>query len=142
MLEIRLLGTFDIKDGEKALSIASRPAQSLFAYLVLNAGTSHRREKLAGMLWPDSLEDTARNNLRHALWRIRKALPARKRNTCLRTICRSASTPLPATGWMWKALEKLEEIASADELMTAWQNIRVNCFRVSMMNGCCLNGSI
>jgi len=76
MLEIRLLGTFDIKDGKKALSIASRPAQSLFAYLILNAGTGHRREKLAGMLWPDSPEDTARNNLRHALWRIRKALPA------------------------------------------------------------------
>lgn len=27
------------------------------------------------MLWPDSLEETARDNLRHALWRIRKVLP-------------------------------------------------------------------
>jgi hypothetical protein len=26
---------------------------------------------LAGMLWPDSLEETARDNLRHTLWRLR-----------------------------------------------------------------------
>jgi predicted ATPase/DNA-binding SARP family transcriptional activator len=41
---------------------------------MLTAGTPHRREKLAGMLWPDSTEDNARDYLRHALWRLRKAL--------------------------------------------------------------------
>jgi len=76
MLDVRLLGTFEVKHKKKPISISSRPAQSLFAYLILTAGTAHRREKLAGMLWPDSLEETARDNLRHALWRIRKALPA------------------------------------------------------------------
>src|SRR5215217_7622308 len=74
MLEVRLLGKFEIKRDGKPVAISSRPAQSLFAYLILSAGTAHRREKLAGMLWPDSLEETARDNLRHALWRIRKAL--------------------------------------------------------------------
>src|SRR5512141_908047 len=74
MLEVRLLATFDIKYKGKQIHISSRPAQSLFAYLILNAGIAHRREKLAGMLWPDSLEETARDNLRHALWRVRKAL--------------------------------------------------------------------
>src|SRR5829696_9235617 len=74
MLEVRLLGTFNVTYKNNVVSIASRPAQSLFAYLILSAGTSHRREKLAGMLWPDSLDETARDNLRHALWRIRKAL--------------------------------------------------------------------
>src|SRR5919204_3465985 len=76
MLEVHLLGKFEVRDGKKTITISSRPAQSLFAYLILNAGTSHRREKLAGMLWPDSLEETARDNLRHALWRIRKVLPS------------------------------------------------------------------
>jgi len=75
MLEVRLLGTFEVKYRKKAIIIDSRPAQSLFAYLVLSAGISHIREKLAGLLWTDSLEETARDNLRHALWRIRKALP-------------------------------------------------------------------
>jgi DNA-binding SARP family transcriptional activator len=35
---------------------------------------AHRREKLAGELWPDAHEANARSNLRHALWRIRRAL--------------------------------------------------------------------
>src|SRR5215208_7340835 len=74
MLRVRLLGTFNVTYKNKVVSLASRPAQSLLAYLILSAGTAHRREKLAGMLWPDSLEGTARDNLRHALWRVRKAL--------------------------------------------------------------------
>src|SRR5574342_201249 len=74
MLEVRLLGRFEVKHQKKLINISSRPAQSLFAYLTLSAGTAHRREKLAGMLWPDSLEETARDNLRHALWRMRKTL--------------------------------------------------------------------
>ena len=76
MLEVRLLGTFEVKHRKQPISIPSRPSQSLFAYLILSAGTSHRREKLAGLLWPDSLEETARDNLRHVLWRIRKAPPS------------------------------------------------------------------
>ncbi len=53
MLEVRLLGKFEVTDKGKAITISSRPAQSLFAYLILSAGTAHRREKLAGMLWPE-----------------------------------------------------------------------------------------
>jgi DNA-binding SARP family transcriptional activator len=119
MLEIRLLGTFDIKDGENALSIVSRPAQSLLAYLILNAGTHHRREKLAGMLWPDSLEETARNNLRHSLWRIRKALPARPGAEYLITDDLSISFNAASEYWLdAEALKKLEETASIDELIS------------------------
>jgi predicted ATPase/DNA-binding SARP family transcriptional activator len=76
MLEVRLLGNFDIRRGKKTVSIPSRPAQSLFAFLILNPGKAFRREKLAGQLWPESTEESARDYLRHALWRIRKALPA------------------------------------------------------------------
>src|SRR5512139_506343 len=36
-----------------------------------------RREMLAGLIWPDANESNARSNLRHALWRIRKALGER-----------------------------------------------------------------
>ena len=120
MLEIRLLGTFDIKDGSKPVSIASRPAQSLFAYLILYPGTSHRREKLAGMLWPDSLEETARNNLRHALWRIRKALPPRQEAEYLLTDDLSIAFNASASYWLDVAsLKKPVENCSANELMAA-----------------------
>jgi DNA-binding SARP family transcriptional activator/predicted ATPase len=74
MLEVRLLGQFKVVLDGAVVEIASRPAQSLFAYLILNPGTEHRREKLAGLFWPDSSESNARNNLRQALWRVRKAL--------------------------------------------------------------------
>jgi DNA-binding SARP family transcriptional activator len=59
MLEVRLIGRFDIRYDGKPVLISSRSAQSLFAYLILNAGTSYRREKLSGMFWPDASEDTA-----------------------------------------------------------------------------------
>ncbi|GMR09627.1 MAG: hypothetical protein BMS9Abin28_0446 [Anaerolineae bacterium] len=76
MLEVRLLGQFEVnKEGER-IDIPSRPAQSLLAYLILRAGTAHRREKLAGLLWPDSDEKNARGNLRHAIWRLRQAIGA------------------------------------------------------------------
>ncbi len=76
MLEVRLLGQFEVnKDGER-IEIPSRPAQSLLAYLILRAGTGHRREQLAGLLWPDSDEKNARGNLRHAIWRLRQAIGA------------------------------------------------------------------
>jgi predicted ATPase/DNA-binding SARP family transcriptional activator len=74
MLDVRLLGQFDVQHDGMRLTIPTRNAQTLFAYLILNAGKMNRREKLAGMLWPDSSEDNARSNLRHELWRLRKAL--------------------------------------------------------------------
>jgi WD40 repeat protein/class 3 adenylate cyclase len=74
MLQIRLLGQFDIRLDGKRVLIPSRPGQSLLAYLALSAGTPHRREILAGILWPDFSDDNARKNLRHELWRIRKAI--------------------------------------------------------------------
>jgi DNA-binding SARP family transcriptional activator len=74
MLEVKLLGQFEVLRDGRRLTIPTRNAQSLLVYLVLNAGKSHRRERLAGLLWPDSSEENARSNLRHELWRLRKAL--------------------------------------------------------------------
>jgi WD40 repeat protein/DNA-binding SARP family transcriptional activator len=76
MLQIRFLGQFDVRVDGKTLAVPTRAAQSLFAFLVLNAGTPHRREKLAGMLWPDTPDENARRSLRQELWRLRKALAA------------------------------------------------------------------
>ncbi len=118
MLEVRLLGTFDIKYKKKSINITSRPAQTLFAYLILNAGTVHRREKLAGMLWPDSLEETARDNLRHALWRMRKALESASSVRFLNADDLTIGFERSSDYWLdTAALEKLSDNASADELM-------------------------
>ena len=68
MLEVRLLGQFDVRLNGTLVIIPSRPAQSLLAYLMLNPGIQHRREMLAGLFWPDAAEENARRSLRQALW--------------------------------------------------------------------------
>jgi hypothetical protein len=40
VLEVRLLGKLEIKSDAKPVTITSRPAQSLFAYLILRVGTN------------------------------------------------------------------------------------------------------
>ncbi|MCB0223227.1 MAG: AAA family ATPase [Anaerolineae bacterium] len=74
MLDVQLLGKFEIRRDGQVIEIPLRPAQSLLAYLLLNADKSVRREKLAGLLWPDSDEAGARNNLRQTLWRLRSVI--------------------------------------------------------------------
>lgn len=74
MLDVCLLGRFEVRTDGALVDIPSRPVQSLLAYLILNARKSYRRENLAWVLWPDSSERNARNNLRQALWRLRKAM--------------------------------------------------------------------
>lgn len=74
MLEIRILGKFEVRLNNEIVKISSQASQSLLAYLVLNAGTCQRREKLAGLLWPDSDHTKARRHLRQALWRLRKSI--------------------------------------------------------------------
>jgi WD40 repeat protein/class 3 adenylate cyclase len=81
MLQIRLLGQFDIHLDKKRITIPTRLGQSLLAYLALTAGTPHRREKLAGTFWPDTSDESARRNLRQELWRIRKALSIQQNGT-------------------------------------------------------------
>lgn len=74
MLRIRLLGQFDIRHADRSVVVQTRPGQAVLAYLLLNAGTPQRRDRLSGLFWPDASESNARNNLRHVLWRIRKAI--------------------------------------------------------------------
>lgn len=117
MLEVRLIGTFEIKYGGKPVNISSRVAQSLFAFLILNAGTSHRREKLAGMFWPDTTEEKARAYLRHELWRIRKVFP---NSEFLHSDDLSIAFDSATEYWLdVEVLEKLADPASADELINA-----------------------
>jgi hypothetical protein len=58
VLELRLPGRFEVRRQHERVSIPSRPAQSLLAYLVLSAGTAHRGEKLATLLWPEPTKTT------------------------------------------------------------------------------------
>ena len=79
-LKLTLLGGFQAQlDAGAALVLPTRKTQALLAYLALPLGQAHPREKLATLLWGDMPDAQARGNLRHALSRIRTALPSTAR---------------------------------------------------------------
>ncbi len=74
-LTVHLLGGFGVElDGETLYGFESDKARALLAYLVTETDRPHRRETLAGLLWPDRPEVVARANLRQALSCVRRVL--------------------------------------------------------------------
>jgi len=72
---LSLLGGFGLAVDGKYLKFATRKESSLYAYLTLHQEKGAiRRERLAGLLWPDVDEQRARRNLSTALWRIKFTL--------------------------------------------------------------------
>ncbi len=71
LLRLRLLGGFEARIGSKALALP-RKGEALLAYLALAPATTHSRSKLAALLWGDTGDDDARNNLRQVLFRMRR----------------------------------------------------------------------
>lgn len=77
MVRLLLFGTLEIQkdDGEEMTSaLAATKHIALLAYLALGNGASHRRDKLAALLWPDLDNERARNALSKALHHIRRTL--------------------------------------------------------------------
>jgi len=74
--KLTLFAGFHFADSkDRPLSLSSRKAKALLAWLALHPDHQHQREKLAGILWPDSNEIQARHSLRQALADLKKALP-------------------------------------------------------------------
>jgi WD40 repeat protein/serine/threonine protein kinase/DNA-binding SARP family transcriptional activator len=121
MLEVRLLGQFDVKLAGAPVDIPSRPAQSLLAYLILNAGTAYRRGKLAGLLWPDVPEANARRSLRQALWHIRSVLEGERDLDYLSVDEISIAFDSQSNYWLDAAIldRRASEDASPEELISA-----------------------
>src|SRR5581483_6090581 len=121
MLQVRLFGQFDLRVDGKPVTIPSRAGQSLFAFLVLTAGTAHRREKLAGTLWSDTSDENARRNLRQELWRIRKALAAQSSLSTQYLLADEITVAFNPNVEYWldtAQLERSSNAESASELMS------------------------
>ena len=74
-LSIRVLGPLEVRlDGEPVSGFATDKVRALLAYLALSPDRPHRREALAGLLWPEFPERSARTNLRNALANLRKVI--------------------------------------------------------------------
>ncbi len=76
LLRLNLLGGFEARLGTgTSVILARRKAQALLAYLAVQPGQVHLRDKLAALLWGDSTDAQARHSLRQALLAIKQALP-------------------------------------------------------------------
>lgn len=75
-LSLRLLGGFQLSRESKPIALPAKKAQALLAYLALQPGRPHPRETLTGLLWSDTNDRRARQSLRQALSRLRKAFTA------------------------------------------------------------------
>jgi DNA-binding SARP family transcriptional activator len=77
LLHLTLLGGFQVRlqDGPPVV-LARKKAQALLAYLVVQPGEAHLRDKLAALLWGDSSDQRARHSLRQTLFALKHALPA------------------------------------------------------------------
>ena len=61
-------------DGQPVAGFKSNKVRALLAYLAVEADRPHRREVLAGLLWPEWPDREALSNLRYALSNLRRAI--------------------------------------------------------------------
>ena len=74
-LTVRLLGSLQVALDDTPLTGFESDKERVFlAYLAEESRQPHRREKLAGLLWPERSEAAARNNLRRVLSNLRRLL--------------------------------------------------------------------
>jgi DNA-binding SARP family transcriptional activator len=78
-LTLQLLGGFSLRlEPGRSLTLRTRKAQALLAYLAVPVGRAHPRDKLASLLWGDTGDEQARQSLRQMLVALRRALPPTK----------------------------------------------------------------
>jgi len=74
-LSLSLLGPLRIAStGTPLISFESDKVRALLFYLATEADCAHRREALAGLLWPNQGERLARHSLSQALFNLRRAI--------------------------------------------------------------------
>jgi DNA-binding SARP family transcriptional activator len=74
-LTLSFLGCFHVcLDDRPVTCFKSNKVRALLAYLAVEADRPHRREALAGLLWPDRTDRDALSNLRYALASLRRTI--------------------------------------------------------------------
>jgi TolB-like protein len=75
LLQLMLLGGFTAQmSAQQMIKVSGRRNQALLAFLAVNPGRRHPREKLVELFWGDRDQDRGRNSLRQALTALRKDL--------------------------------------------------------------------
>lgn len=80
-LRVSLLGSFQATlDGKPVSGFLSNKVRALLAYLMAEDDKPHSRNRLTGLLWPESPDQMARGSLRAALANLRKVIQDEQAN--------------------------------------------------------------
>jgi DNA-binding SARP family transcriptional activator len=75
MVRVSVLGMQQVTDDrDGGVAVRSSRALALVAYLAVHAGLPHPRQRIAGLLWPESSDAQALTNLRRELHHLRQVL--------------------------------------------------------------------
>ncbi len=71
-LQVHAFGKLEMRYGQQVIAVfPTRHVEELLGYFLLQPHVRHSREKLIGILWPNSSLDESRNRLNTVLWRLR-----------------------------------------------------------------------
>src|SRR5262245_46222591 len=73
-LRLTLLGRFELSNAAGAVELRAAKDRALLAFLAVAPGRSQSRDRLAGLLWSEHDGHQARDSLKQALMRLRRAL--------------------------------------------------------------------
>ena len=91
--------------------------RALLAYLAVEGGQPHSRERLAGLLWPDQPERLARTNLRSALAKLRTTIHDREAAPAFLAITRDTLQLNPVSE-TWIDATALTRLVETSRLLT------------------------
>ena len=74
MLEFRILGELDVRDGERRIEFREGNDAALLTLLLLHAGRPLSAERIVDELWPDNPPASARKIVQNSVSRLRRAL--------------------------------------------------------------------
>ena len=114
-LSLSLLGPFQVTlDGQPVTGYKSDKVRALLAYLAVDADRPHRREVLAGLLWPDWPDREALSNLRYALSNLRRVIGDREVEPPFLLISRDTLQFNPASDY-WLDVAAFTEMVEVDK---------------------------
>jgi DNA-binding SARP family transcriptional activator/predicted ATPase len=114
-LSLSLLGPFQVTlDGQPVTGFKSNKVRALLAYLAVEADRPHRREVLAGLLWPEWPDRDALSNLRYALSNLRRVIGDRQAEPPFLLITRDTLQFNTASDY-WLDVTAFTEMVEADK---------------------------
>jgi len=134
-LSLFLLGPFQVTLAEEPVtSFKSDKVQALLAYLAVEADRPHRRDSLAGLLWPDWPDRVARTNLRNALANLRTAIGDRHATSPFLLITRETIQFNTASDY-WLDVVAFSALVEADQPTVRQLEEAVAVYRGSFLEG-------